>query len=260
LDAVDAPLNPYDVTLDAVDALLDAFRVTSYAFNLPLYASKVTLYRYGVTSYAFGITSYASDVPLYAFQIFLYAFDFLLYAGSIMLPLKHESLYGAPGVAHREARTWYQKSRELAVQLKNQIGLGQAAQNIGIVCTLEGDAARERGNESAAQRHFEEARRSVEESRQIGQARGNKPDEAGSWCLLAQIHLRLGDLAAAERHAHEDRKFHESLGLKEAWMDYNTLSEIAQTRGDLAAAAEWAKKRDDVLAELKRRARGGGGL
>jgi hypothetical protein len=43
-------------------------------------------------------------------------------------------------------------------------------------------------------------------------------------------------------------------------MDYNTLSEIAQARGDLAAAAEWAQKRDDLLAELKRRAGGGGGL
>ena len=32
-----------------------------------------------------------------------------------------------------EARAWYEKSRELAVQLKDQPGLGEAAQNIGIV-------------------------------------------------------------------------------------------------------------------------------
>ncbi len=159
-----------------------------------------------------------------------------------------------------EARAWYEKSRELAVQLKDQVGLGQAAQNIGIVCQLEGEAARERGDEPAARRHFEEARRSVEESLKIKQARGNKPAEASSWSQLAQIHLRLGDLAAAERHAHEARQIRESLGLKEAWKDYNTLSEIAQARGDLAAAAEWAGKRDDLLAELERRAGGGGGL
>ncbi|MFL6293086.1 MAG: hypothetical protein ACJ759_19505, partial [Thermoanaerobaculia bacterium] len=76
----------------------------------------------------------------------------------------------------------------------------------------------------------------------------------------AQIHLRLGDLATAERHAHQAREIRESLGLKEAWKDYDNLSEIAQARGDLAAAAEWARKRDDLLAELKRRAGGGGGL
>jgi tetratricopeptide (TPR) repeat protein len=154
-----------------------------------------------------------------------------------------------------EAQVWYEKSRELAVQLNDQAGLGQAAQNIGIVWQKEGEAARERGDEPAARRHFEEARRSVEESLRIRQALGNKPDEADSWIQLAQIHLRLGDLAAAERHAHEARQIHESLGLKEAFKDYNTLSEIGH-----AAAAEWAKKRDDLLAELRRRAGGGGGL
>ncbi len=159
-----------------------------------------------------------------------------------------------------EARAWYEKSRELAMNLKDQPGLGQAAQNIGIIWQLEGEVARERGDEPAARRCFEEALRSVEESLRIEQARGSKPAEAESWAQLAQIHLRLGDFAAAERLAHEARQIRESLGLKEAWRDYNNLSKIAQARGDLAAAAEWAKKRDDLRAELKRRAGGGGGL
>jgi hypothetical protein len=77
---------------------------------------------------------------------------------------------------------------------------------------------------------------------------------------LARIHLLLGDLDTAERHAHAAREIHESLGLKEAWKDYNTLAEIAQARGDTRAAAEWAQKRDDLRAELKRRAGGGGGM
>jgi tetratricopeptide (TPR) repeat protein len=174
--------------------------------------------------------------------------------------------YNLLGVAERmagrlaEARAWYEKSRELAVQLKDQVGLGQAAQNNGIVWQREGEAARELGDEPAANRCFEEARSSVEESLGVWQSQNNKPKEAASWGQLAQIYLRLGDLAAADRHAHEAREIHESLGLKEAWMDYNTLSEIAQARGDLAAAAEWAKKRDDLLAELELRAGGGGGL
>jgi tetratricopeptide (TPR) repeat protein len=159
-----------------------------------------------------------------------------------------------------EARAWYEKSRELAVQLKDQAGLGQAAQNLGIVWQLEGEAARERGDEPAARRCFEEACRSVEASLRTKQARNDKPAEANSWGQLARIHLRLGALAVAERHAHEAREIYETLGLKEAWKVYHTLSEIAQARGDLAAAAEWAKKRDDLRAELERRAGGGGGL
>jgi tetratricopeptide (TPR) repeat protein len=159
-----------------------------------------------------------------------------------------------------EARAWYEKSRELAVQLNDQLGLGNVAGNIGNVYLLEGEAARERGDEPAAQRCFEEARRSVEESLRVGQVQEAKLDEAASWTGLAQIHLRLGDLADAERHAHEAREIYESLGLKEAWKVYSVLSEIARARGDLAAAAEWAQKRDDLLAELERRAGGGGGL
>jgi tetratricopeptide (TPR) repeat protein len=173
--------------------------------------------------------------------------------------------YNSIGVAEAkagrlaEARGWFEKSRELAVQLKDQIGIGQAAQNIGIVCQEEGEAARTRGDEPAARRHFEAAIRSVEESLKIKQTLGNKPDEAGSWGQLARTHFILGDLAAAERHAQEASNIHESLGLKEAWMDYHTLSQIAQARGDTTCAAEWARKRDELRAELKRRAGGGGG-
>ncbi len=140
-----------------------------------------------------------------------------------------------------EARAWYEKSRELAGQLKDQVGLGQAAQNLGIVCQIEGDAARERGDEPAARRHYEAARQSVEESLRIRQSLGNKPDEAGSLSQLARIHLRLGDLAAAAHHAHAARQIRESLGLLDVWRNYDTLSEIAQARGDAAAASESAQ-------------------
>lgn len=129
-----------------------------------------------------------------------------------------------------------------------------------MICQIEGEAARDLGDEPAARRHFEEARSSLEESLRVKQGLGNKPYEADSWSQLAEIHLLLGDLAAAERHAHEARQIREHLVLKEAWRDYNTLSEIAEARGDLVAAAEWAKKRDDLLTELDRRAGGGGSL
>lgn len=157
-----------------------------------------------------------------------------------------------------EARAWYEKSRELAIELNDQPIIGSAAQNLGIVCQMEGEAARARGDEAAARRHFEAAIRSVEESLQICETQKHKPDEAGSLSQLGRIHFLLGNLATAECHAHEARQIRESLGLKEAWKDYHTLSEIAAARGDTAAAAEWARKRDELLAELERRAGGGG--
>ena len=171
--------------------------------------------------------------------------------------------YNLLGVAEQEAgrlaeaRAWYEKSRELAVQLQDQPGLAQAAENIGVVCQLEGESARERGDEPATRQYFGAARRYVEESLRIEQARNNKPDEARSLSQLSRIHFRLGDFDAAERHAHAAREIRESLGLKDAFKDYNILSEIAQARGDTRDAAEWAQKRDDLLAELEHRAGSG---
>jgi tetratricopeptide (TPR) repeat protein len=166
------------------------------------------------------------------------------------------------GKAYRwaEARAWFEKSRELAERLKNKIAVGQAVQNLGNVWRKEGEAAHRRGDEPTARRYFEEARNFMEEGLRIDQSHEHKPSEAQAWCQLATIYLRLGDLSVAERNAHEARQIYESLGLIEAWESYNVLSEIAQARGDLTAAAEWAKKRDDLRAELKRRAGGGGSL
>ncbi len=159
-----------------------------------------------------------------------------------------------------EARAWYEKSREVANKLNDQRGVGGAAQNIGIVCQQEGARAREQGDNAAALRHLDEARRYLDESLRIWRSLRDKPHEADSLGQLAQIYLLLGDLAGAERHAGVARQIHESIGLKEAFKDYNTLSEIAAARGDAAAAAEWARKREELLAELERRAGGGGGI
>lgn len=156
-----------------------------------------------------------------------------------------------------EAQSWYERSRDLAQKLGDQVVLGHTSLNLGIVAQLEGEAARDRGDEPAARRHLGEALRSIEESLKIQQALGSSLDEAASLGQLARVHLRLGDLAAADRYAHEGLEILEPLGLKEAWKDYATLSEIAEARGDTTAAADWARKRDELLEELERRAGGG---
>lgn len=158
-----------------------------------------------------------------------------------------------------DARAWYEKSRELATLLKDQPSLGAAAQNIGICLQLEGESALERSDGLAARRYFDDACSSVKEGLRISEALGNKPDQAGSLSQLARIYLCLGDLANAECHAHEARQIRESLGLKEVYKDYNTLAQIAEARGDTAAASDWTRKHADLVAELIHRA-GGGGL
>ncbi len=159
-----------------------------------------------------------------------------------------------------EARAWYRRSREIAEGRGDEESVAIAAQNLGIVLQLEGEAAREQGDEAAARHRFEAAASSVHEGLAIRERLGNPGFVADSYSQLGQIHFLLGDLDRAEEHAHRAREIRERLGLKEAWKDYNNLANIARARGDDAAAEGWEKKRDDLLAELRRRAGGGPGL
>jgi hypothetical protein len=73
-------------------------------------------------------------------------------------------------------------------------------------------------------------------------------------------HFLLGDLTAAEHHAHAAREIYESFRDPHGWTEYAILAEIATARGDATGAAEWAGKRDELRAELKRRAGDGGSI
>ena len=159
-----------------------------------------------------------------------------------------------------EARAWYERSREMAERRGEPQFIGAAAHNIGIVCQLEGEAARARGDEAAARQRFEEAAASVRESLRIDEELGNQPDVALAHGQLAQIYLMLGDLDKAEEQAHRSREIREGLGLKEVENSYAVLAAIARARGNEAQAADWQHQCDEVRAELKRRAQGEGGL
>jgi len=160
-----------------------------------------------------------------------------------------------------EARTWYERSREIAQRLGDTRVLGVVAQNIGIVCQGEGEAARQRGDEKTARQRFEEARRSIQKSLDAWDTATDEPHGAMSHNQLARVHLLLGELDEAERHANQAREINDRLGLlQELAKNYWVLSDIARARGDSAQAAEWERKRDAARAELERRAQGGGGL
>lgn len=156
-----------------------------------------------------------------------------------------------------EARAWYERSSEIACRRRDQQNMAIAAHNFGILFQFEGEAARKAGDETTARRLFGEAVASVRQSllakEEMG---GSQPLKAGSHSQLAQIYLLLDDVDQATEHAHEARKIRERLSLKEVWKDYNTLANIARARGDDAQAAEWQRKRHDLLAELERRAGG----
>ncbi len=88
----------------------------------------------------------------------------------------------------------------------------------------------------------------------------NMRHEADSRGQLANLYFLLGELAASESHAHLALQMHEPFDLRGTLFDCNTLSEIAAVRGDSAAAAEWARKRDELRAQLERGTGGGGGI
>ena len=158
-----------------------------------------------------------------------------------------------------EARAWYERSREIAERREDRDSLGAAAQNIGIVCQKEGEAARENKDEATARQHFLDAEHFLRESLNVWRGIGDKPNEAKSCTQLARLYLLTGELDQAEECARRGLDIDEGLGLtRELLSDYNTLANIARARGDAAQATEWEAKRDKVVEELERLARGGG--
>lgn len=151
------------------------------------------------------------------------------------------------------ARGWFEQALELARQAEDREMVGITAQNLGVVWRLEGEAAGERGEKTAARECFERAGAGVDESVSSQRELGDRRGLAAALGQLAQIRLLLGDSEQAEELSHEAREIREQLGAEEVWQDYDTLADVARARGDEAAAFEWEAKRDAVLAELERR-------
>jgi len=160
-----------------------------------------------------------------------------------------------------EARSWYERSFEIAGRLGDAQSRAAAAQNIGIVCQQEGEAARQEGREIEARQLFNEAREFILTSLQLEQQRGNEPAAAQSLGQLAKIDFLLGELDDAEGHARQCLQIDERLGItRELPSDYSIMVSIARARGDEVQATEWERKRDAARDELQRRAQGPGGL
>jgi tetratricopeptide (TPR) repeat protein len=159
-----------------------------------------------------------------------------------------------------EARAWYERARDLAQQRNDTTMLGVTAQNLGVVRLYEGEATRQRGDETTARQHFAEAERFLHESLQMELERHNQPGEASSRIQLAQLYGLLGDLEQAEAQAQQAREIRERLDLlRELPSVYTTLAQIAQAHGDATQEAHWETRLAEVEAELERRAQGGRG-
>ncbi len=156
-----------------------------------------------------------------------------------------------------EARDWYERSHEIAKRRGAYRDLAAAAHNIGVVCQQNGEAARQEGDKETARQQFAEDEWWLQESLRLHVEHRDQPCEARSLSQLAQLYLLTGELDKAEACAHQARLIHESLGLKEVVFVYKTLADIARARGDESQVVRWEAKRDELRADLARRAQGG---
>ncbi len=151
------------------------------------------------------------------------------------------------------AEKWYDRAWELATRRGAKRQLAITAQNRGILYqamagALDDDPAR--SQERTALLHRAVA--SIEESLAIKRDQHNQPGIAASLSQLGVLHLEIGELDTAERHLLDSRAIRERLGAPDVYKDYAALELVAKARGDTAAAAEWAAKKDAKLAELQR--------
>jgi tetratricopeptide (TPR) repeat protein len=154
------------------------------------------------------------------------------------------------------AQPWYERSRELATRLGDRHHLGVVAQNLGVLYRTMALASPDPAARVALLR---QAVGSVEASLAITRDQRNDPGAAASLSQLGVLHRDLGDLDAAERDSHDSLAIRERLGNPDVWKDFANLEEVADARGDSAAAAAWRAKKEAKLAELRRLAAGPGG-
>jgi tetratricopeptide (TPR) repeat protein len=153
------------------------------------------------------------------------------------------------------AEAWYGRARELALAASDRYQLGVTAHNVGTLYQTRAGQAADAESRAAWLRR---ALASIEESLALKLERNDQVGAARSYFQLGVLHQMLGDLDLAERKFREALEIFEPLDHPAAWKVYNQLAEIATARGDVAATAEWAAKRDAKVAELEQRHGGGG--
>ncbi|MBX7211537.1 MAG: CHAT domain-containing protein [Verrucomicrobiaceae bacterium] len=157
-----------------------------------------------------------------------------------------------------EAIVWAEKCRSIAQFQKDTETEAAAIQSIGIVIQKQVAQNSRHSDIEGYDKRLVDAIDHLSQSRLLWLVLGNQQHMATSSAALSEVLLISGKFDDAYHYANESRQLRESLDLPVVNKNYHTLSEIAEARGDSAAAAEWARKRDAKRAELQRLARGPG--
>lgn len=188
-----------------------------------------------------------------AFDLYLQALDRFRRAGDEGGQMRTSDCLGSTEQARgnlEAAAAWYDRSRELALRLGDRRQLAAGAHNLGI---LHQNRAERTSDPTARKRELALAAASVEEGLAIRSTLADQVDIAASYFQLGVLCRLQGALDRAETNARRALFIDESLHHPDVWKDYDSLAKIARARGDEAAAAEWAVKRDT---ELERRRSG----
>nr|VFK29785.1 MAG: Tetratricopeptide repeat-containing protein [Candidatus Kentron sp. MB]VFK74945.1 MAG: Tetratricopeptide repeat-containing protein [Candidatus Kentron sp. MB] len=148
-----------------------------------------------------------------------------------------------------EAMAWYERCRELAVELKDRRQLAVVAHNLGSFYQY---CAEQKADPAMRAAWLEKGLASVRESLKIKREMQDKPGAAMSYAQLSILYRMSGNLDAAEENARQSLAILEPLNHPHLLYVYDSLMQIAHARGDEKAAVKWQKKRDAKLAELEK--------
>nr|VFK25053.1 MAG: CHAT domain-containing protein [Candidatus Kentron sp. MB] len=148
-----------------------------------------------------------------------------------------------------EAESWYARSRELAVKLKDRRQLAGIMQNLGHLYLIR---AEQSGRGTTRARWFWKARTSVRKGLDINLEMQNQLGAAASYHQLSVLYGMSGNWDAAEQNALQGLVIVGPINHPDVWKDYDSLMQITHARGDEKSAVKWQKKRDAKLAELEK--------
>lgn len=156
------------------------------------------------------------------------------------------------GCGRREAAlAWYEQSLALAQKLRDMEGQAMARSNRASVLSI---LAQDASEPVERRRLLNEAIAEAREALAIREDLDQPASIAIGHNNLAESLRLTGQLEGAEVHARQALAIFERLDSPRTWQPLLILEQIAEDRGDDAAAAEWRRRKEDAQAEAERRA------
>lgn len=179
------------------------------------------------------------------------ALNLFLLAGNHGGAMRTRDLLGSLELRRGEfsaARIWYSAALNDAIALRQDDQEATTLHNLGALALSEALVARATGEETGAQRAFDDAAEMVQRSVNLKVSLGDEVGEALSWTQLGAIRKLQDRFAEARNSFLRGLAVRQHLGSVDIYKDYANLADVVMAIGNAEEAEQWRSKAKEAEA------------